>query len=357
MRKLLVLMLLAAMILPATVPVLAQEAPALPALDDLRRGWSILEPGGETTCARGTPYRFFVRNTGQTDKLMIYFQGGGACWNALTCREGGSYDPEVSYWSAEVGGYGGIFNVRNASNPLRDYAVVFIPYCTADVHLGDATVRYLGNRIQHRGAVNAQAALDWAFENFSAPTDVFVTGSSAGAYGAIYFTADIAERYPDARVVQLGDAGVGATPAGWLVLEQWGMYENIHDYLTPIDPAEFTINDLYDRTAEKFPNVVLSQFTNANDETQELFYNFAGIRGGPSWQDLMYSNLDTLEDTLDRFTSYVAGGTEHVILARDTLYTLTSNGVPFIDWLTALVSGDMPESVRCVNCARAEYSR
>ena len=39
---------------------------------------------------------------------------------------------------------------------------VYVPYCTGDLHWGNATVRYQeGVTIEHRGAVNAQAAVDW----------------------------------------------------------------------------------------------------------------------------------------------------------------------------------------------------
>ena len=44
--------------------------------------WNAIEPGGDTLCSDGTPYRFFV-HPGNTTKLMVYFEGGGACWFRL----------------------------------------------------------------------------------------------------------------------------------------------------------------------------------------------------------------------------------------------------------------------------------
>jgi len=58
-------------------------------LDGLAPGWNIIEPGGDTVCSDGTPYKFFVR-PGAADKLMVYFQGGGACWTGVTC------DPDLT---------------------------------------------------------------------------------------------------------------------------------------------------------------------------------------------------------------------------------------------------------------------
>jgi hypothetical protein len=65
--------------------------------------------------------------------------------------------------------------------------------------------------------------------------------------------------------------------------------------------------------------------------------------------------LDTL-DTLPNFSSYVAGGILHTVLARPEFYTLTSNGVKYIDWFTALINGEDVENVRCVECEAEEFS-
>src|SRR5215207_8664581 len=64
---------------------LAQE---LPTKDQLGGGWQQLSPGGETICGHGAPYSFYYREgTGQD--LLIYFQGGGMCWNDQTCSPTG----------------------------------------------------------------------------------------------------------------------------------------------------------------------------------------------------------------------------------------------------------------------------
>lgn len=43
---------------------------------------TLVHPGGDTRCifSYSTPYSFQVI-PGRTDRLMIYFQGGGACWD------------------------------------------------------------------------------------------------------------------------------------------------------------------------------------------------------------------------------------------------------------------------------------
>jgi len=66
---------------------------------------------------------------------------------------------------------------------FREYTTVVVPYCTQDVHIGDApSVSYDGNNnaIHHVGAHNMIRTLNWVFQNFPNPTHVFLTGCSAG---------------------------------------------------------------------------------------------------------------------------------------------------------------------------------
>src|SRR5262245_55705687 len=53
-------------------------------ISKLQPGWNTIAPGGDTVCARGAPFRYFVR-PGKVNKLLIDFRGGGACWNEKTC--------------------------------------------------------------------------------------------------------------------------------------------------------------------------------------------------------------------------------------------------------------------------------
>ena len=57
----------------------------MPNLADLDEGvWHEMRPAGQTTCSRGTPFAFFVRR-GRTDRVLLEFMGGGACWSERTC--------------------------------------------------------------------------------------------------------------------------------------------------------------------------------------------------------------------------------------------------------------------------------
>ncbi len=344
MRKILMILVFALFTLPLT----AQE--------DTNDEWTIIQPGGETICARGTPYQFFVRDIGETNNLMIYFQGGGACWNAFSCREGGTFDDDVSD-EAELIRYArfdGIFDFSNEQNPIADYDLVFIPYCTADIHSGMNQVEFPGElTINYNGYVNAATALQWVYEHYDEPERLLIAGSSAGAYGAIYHAPYILQQYPNAQSVVFGDAGVGVTPVGWDVLELWNIFENMPPFipeLAQVDPNEFTPSMLYQFNAQYFPDVRFAQFTNAVDEVQIMFFRFSASGNTvEDWINGMYAILDEL-DQADNFNSYVAPGTEHTILGSPEFYTLEVEGVAFIDWFQRLLDHEPVENIRCVQC-------
>jgi len=96
---------------------------------------------------------------------------------------------------------------------------VFVPYCTADVFLGNHTVTYATPAtdsgpprsigIQHWGSADADSVMNWVYAHFQGPALVFVTGSSAGAIPSPLYASRVAQHYPKARVVQLGDAAGG----------------------------------------------------------------------------------------------------------------------------------------------------
>ena len=224
--------------------------------------YAMVEPGGETVCSRGTPFRFFVRG-GRSDRVIIDFQGGGACWSELTCSIAGSLfkeeagDLEDLEGLMNAGFLKGIYD-PDPANPFHDWTLVHVPYCTGDIHWGNATHDY-GNGlvIEHKGYVNARAALDWVYERFESPEEIFVTGCSAGAYGSILHSAYVAEHYPDSTVSVLADSGCGIITESFLndSMPNWGAQQNIPPFIESLQRPipELTLSDLYIAVAEHFP--------------------------------------------------------------------------------------------------------
>jgi hypothetical protein len=83
---------------------------------------------------------------------------------------------------------------------------VYVPYCTGDAQLGNATTEYApGLTIQHKGYVNGTAALDYLVATFPDATNIGVAGLSAGAAATPLYAGLVSDRLPDARITVLAD--------------------------------------------------------------------------------------------------------------------------------------------------------
>ena len=71
---------------------------------------------------------------------MRFVEGGDACFSAKTCApENDLYDTTISEGTT---GKGCIFDFTGERNPFADYTVVYGPYRTGDVHIGNTTTKY-----------------------------------------------------------------------------------------------------------------------------------------------------------------------------------------------------------------------
>ena len=87
-----------------------------------------IKPGGATVCSDGSEFAFFHR-VGTVNKLVIEFEGGGACWNDFTC-DLGTFTPRVPFSEKENdlnSKSSGIHDGNNAKNPTKEWHHIFIP--------------------------------------------------------------------------------------------------------------------------------------------------------------------------------------------------------------------------------------
>lgn len=334
--------------------VAVDAGPALP--DPPAAGeWIEISPGGDTICSRGTPYSFYVRG-GRPDRVIVDFQGGGACWDDFTCSVADAL------FSDSVGGLerflsfsdqaAGSFFDPDPSNPFADWTLIHVPYCSGDIHWGDATVEYDGDlTIHHRGFVNARSALDWIETHFAGPEKIFVSGCSAGAYGAILHSAFLAQHYADSQVAVLADSGAGIITDSFLndSLPNWNAQANIPSFVDGLDVPinQLTLPDLYINIARQFPQHRFAQTAAAYDADQIFFY---GAMGGDrhAWPTQFQSSLTRIESEVPNFRAYVPPGSMHCATPYPFFSTRTVNGVKLVDWAVDLVDAPaMPDSVKC----------
>jgi hypothetical protein len=325
-------------------------------IQSLGEGWNEIAPGGDTICSKGTPFRFWVRK-GTVNKVVVDFRGGGACWNTLTCAVGDSlFQPEANPepWMDGSSAPNGIYDHDNADNPFKDWHHVYIAYCTGDVHWGDMQRLYgeggaLETTIHHKGAVNARAALEWTYENVKKPEKVFVTGCSAGGYGAALWTVAVREHYAKATTYGFADSAAGIITDTFFQesFPAWNATAAIPASLG-IDPSQFTrLPQLYVAIGQKYPETFISQFNTAYDETQHSYYAAMGGGDAAEWSGKMQANLDEIEASAPSFRFYLAPDHEHCVLPHPELYTLEVGGKKLVDWLKDVVEDVPVEDVDC----------
>ncbi|MDT8428286.1 MAG: pectin acetylesterase-family hydrolase [Pseudomonadales bacterium] len=351
-------------LLAALLPAAAQaQDSSLPAMNALAPGWNTLPTDG--LCASGTPYQFYVRDVAQSDKLLIYFNGGGACWFGQACDL--SSEPNVHYPFADMDANNpalaaGIFSLDNPANPFADYDIVSVPYCTGDVHIGAGERQYQYNNADgqpvtisthHNGYANSTTVLDWVYANIGNPERIVMAGSSAGAIGASFYAGLVAEHYRDKPVVLLADAAGGynsptlaVTFKAWntaAILPAWPEYAGkTNDNLT--------FEDFYIASAQRNPNLRLAQYNAAEDRTQVSFSLLIGDKPGSfSLPQRIFNHYVEIESAVDEFYSYTAGGPVHTILASPIFYDYQVEGVRFADWTRELIEGREIRDISCVN--------
>ena len=295
---------------------------------------------------------------------MVDFTGGGACWDEFTCGFADAIFQDNVDWIYDLldEELTGIYNRSNPDNPVRDYHHVVIPYCTGDVHWGEADVVYgegTANEIsiRHRGAINTRAVLDWIEANYGIPEQVFVTGCSAGAYGSIMWSAEIARRYPEADLVQLGDSGAGIITAEWFAnsFPSWNVEGVFPAHIPTLDPDQNDIVDqdiayLYTEIASFYTQHRFSQFHAYADNNQVFYFQAMGGGTEEEWTSQMLASLDNIHANTSNFYSYIGPGRNHCIIPSNAMYSLEVEGTKFTDWLSNLLHNQEPSSIKCTVC-------
>lgn len=330
----------------------------------LPTGWSKIQPGGETACAYDTDYSYWVR-PGTSERLLVYFQGGGGCWNEETCRDTGQefngyMDTAVSERD-NPNGRGGILNLNHVENPFADDTIVYIPVCTGDVHWGDAVTSFGDDvEVHFKGFVNASSALEWAYANVPDPESVFITGCSAGSMGSIFHAPHIVEHYPDTPIAQVGDS-LSLLRTGSATLQaNWHAFDNLPEWIpgfADMGISEWSTAYQYATIGEAYPNLTFGEVNSAIDRVQ-VFYAFPFDENVDpwAWNELLQAHLNRLWESTPNYRSFTAGGNGHCLLPSNTaFYSYTVDGVRLVDWITALANGEDVDNLYCDDCTQPEF--
>jgi hypothetical protein len=190
-------------------------APSLlaPAAANLGRWTWVSIPG--SLCRDGSATGVGVKLRPGATRTMVFLDAGGACFNAQTCATNAARfgEPEFTTWRGGAGN-AGLFSDA-ASSPVAGWNLVYVPYCTGDVHAGGVRDRDVPGgpaRQQFVGRENvarAVAALTTHFGGTQA--QVLLAGSSAGGFGATYNYGRVADAFAPTPVTLLSDSSLAVT--------------------------------------------------------------------------------------------------------------------------------------------------
>ena len=328
----------------------------LPGADDGTWTWIDFP---EAKCRDGSSTGIGVRY-GTTPGLVVFFEGGGACFNALTCGANpANYGMGNFAGWAPAGGQQGIFDIGNESNPVADWSHVYVPYCTGDVHAGarpDGTLPDNPAPQQFVGYLNIGHYLQRVVPTFLGNVDhVLVTGVSAGGFGAAFNYDRIADAFPGEKVTLLDDSGPPmaddymATCLQKQWREAWGLDDSMPADCTDCFPADGGgIVHLGVYLGEKHKGQKLALISSLGDNTIRFFFGFGNDNCNtllPNTSEQKFTEgLHDLRDNwftapADTWGTFFLSGQQHTWIGGGSYTTAQSDGVLLLDWITDLING------------------
>jgi hypothetical protein len=294
---------------------------------------------------------------------MIFLEGGGACFNTTTCGTNPATFGALQFpgFSAAEG-IAGIFSRTDDANAVKDWNMVYVPYCTGDVHGGNApnaTVSGVIGTQQFVGYDNVTRDLERIVPTFTGTTQVLLTGQSAGGFGAALNYVQTTRAFGSVPVTLLDDSGpllANPTLAACLetsMLDLWGMSSTvIRDCGSDCSDPGNALSQYWVHLPKTYPNAPFAFLDSVADGTITDFFGF----GADNCTDFTQVTGAAYEASLLDMRTKVAAnsnaglflfaGTSHTSLvqAYTTRTAPASDGgtAKLEDWVTAAVGGAAP---------------
>ena len=318
----------------------------------------------EMICRDGSPAGIGARLQDGATSLVIYLEGGGACFDVDTCADNPSKFGPTDFKSwADSTGKVGLFDSTNAANPTKDANFIYVPYCTGDLHFGNAPdggIAGLDGNQAFVGYANITAMVDLVQPYFAGMTNVLFTGSSAGGFGSFLNYDQVAAAFAPQTVNYLNDSAPifalddALAPCMQLLVRFiWNV--------DPVVPAGCTdclqvngdgMSNLYIYMAQTYPAASFGLFSTTADETIRDFFGM----GQNDCNGTTLIPADTYEDGLIdlRDNVFTAAGTGnwgtyfvddsyHTIFGDPKFYTANVESTDLTAWIGDLINGTVAD--------------
>jgi hypothetical protein len=298
------------------------------------RTWTWVDVAG-SKCADGSPTGIGVNLTKDSDDVLVFLEGGGACWDAASC-----WGPAPTAFNV-LTGYGKtqldtdpqiaaiyLLDRSDSDNPFRNKNIVYVPYCTGDSFSGDnvTTFNYLGvdHETHFAGHRNIDLYLSRLLGTFPKAKRVWLAGDSAGGFGASFNFGTFQEAFTTARVDVIDDSGqpIDPDPA------KWAQWRSVWNMQLPADCADCTKGPsaFIDYYRAKYP---ANRFGLISFDYDVVIAPFMSLTL-TQFHDELTSMLDHFDASFTNGHYFVLPGASHVGLVTPTTALKT--------WVKAMVS-------------------
>lgn len=300
--------------------------------------------GDGSQCIFGDSYGFQVI-PGDSDKLLFYFQGGGACWDKVTTAAG------MCTTNLSPNAPVGVFDRTNSANPFASYTVVHALYCSGDVWAGNVTAPYthLDKPVVQVGVQNTLSTIAWVQAQIAAGSigdsansgrfNEFVTmGCSAGSVGAQLWADQLISTFPAKQVAVVPDSYAGVFPPGSVgpLMHSFGVCDTIvmpENLRATCNDGALEIEELVFQFISKYPQYPFAFIQSKIDAVQQSFYVAVGLTTKGSSAIItpkrFYEGVNGIfgsYNTLPNFVTYLVDGPMHCFTPMNIMYDTTNYG-------------------------------
>jgi hypothetical protein len=315
--------------------------------------WKMVPVEG-TLCRDGTQTGYGINLNPASGKLLIWFEGGGACFNELSCVMNPETFPPTDAYLSSVLSHNWIMDRNADNNPFKDWNLVYIPYCSGDVHSGTTMNGYMGQ--PQVGFLNFKKDLAEVVPQVLGLDQVVLGGISAGGFGVAWNWMWAQDAFKPVAVDALDDSGPPMGPDYLSECQQqrngalWGWEGSIHPSCTSCNVAlGKVVRPLIDATMKRnTPSTRFGLLSYDEDGTIKQFFGY-GIDDCAQWDSLQppiypfgkypagLADLQKSWAPYPQAAMYVVTGGTHTFLSAD-IASIKTGSISMLDWIKKLIN-------------------
>ncbi|MDR1641628.1 MAG: pectinacetylesterase family protein [Clostridiales bacterium] len=311
-----------------------------------------------TKCSDGSPYYVYFKK-GESKNLIVYFSGGGAAWNQETAAQPMTWRTVIKpdgFYSSSLNIFSdltlvGILEKSNPKNPFDSWNAIYIPYVSADMHVGNREFPYVaadGSKkiLYHNGIANVKQSLAAGVSIFPEVDRLVIAGESAGAFACVAYAELASSLWPKASQVAIVSDSSSIWNPHWVEVlrDIWNSEEVLWQGLS--GDGEL-IADWFERVSKNLPDALLLHYNSAFDNILSPFQHLLNANEFAVNETALKNYNEHLKiavrrlSKLKNYSSFIStfgkdemGSTPHTAARYpNRYYAKTPEGPSFAEWL------------------------